>query len=483
MNGAWRGSAWPQLGGARASTLGQLGTKPLASCLAAVMLFVTSCDNEVNSATEEEPTTPGPEVLEGLDDPVVVNFWHSMDGTAGNALGELVETFNERNEDRIRVEASFQGTEDDTLANYRAALQQNATPQVAMIHELGTQFMIDSADAVPVQDFMDRDDFDAGELEESLLSYFTVNNELRALPFAHSTPMLYLNTEAFTEAGLDPENPPGDLAELQDAAQALTLADNGQVEQYGFGAALSGWYVEQFLARAETPFCTQDNGRSGRADAALLDDPAVVEVIEWWSEIIEEDHSPQLGRNIEDSRTAFTTERVAMTLESSQALPTLMDDSDFEVATAPFPVPHADDPGGSTIDGSALWISRDGHSEREQRAAWEFLRFLLEPSAQEQWHAATGYLALNSFAYELPQARERAEDFPQFAAAAHQVADASADSAATGCVMGAMFEARAAVEDGWERAVTEDEDPEEAMTNAAETAQEAIDEYNEAVTG
>ncbi|MDS1272001.1 extracellular solute-binding protein [Lipingzhangella sp. LS1_29] len=443
-----------------------------------LLLLTVACDDEVNGAVDQDPGTPGPEVLDDLDDPVQISFWHSMDGTAGNTLEELVREFNERNSGRVYVQESFQGSEDDTLANYRSALQQDATPEVVAINELGTRFMIDVAEAVPVQEFVDRDDYDLGALEGALVSYLTVEDELRAVPFAHSTPMLYLNVDALDEAGLDVRDAPGDLPAVAETAQELTRSSDGQVQQYGFGAALSGWYLEQFLARAERPFCTRNNGRSGRADAVFVDDPVVVEVVEWWSELSAEDTAPQLGRDLAESRSAFTTERVAMTLESSRQLSTLVDQSDFEVAGAPFPLPRASEASGTTVDGSALWISDQGHSPRERRAAWEFLRFLLEPETQEIWHAQTGYLAATPQAYDLPRARDRAEEFPQFTAAADQLAAAEDTDTATGCITGAMFETRAAMEDGWERAIAGEAEPAEAMADAGESAQEAVDEYN-----
>lgn len=426
-------------------------------------------------------TAPGPEVLEDLDEEVVVEFWHSMDGNLGQVLTELIDEFNAENEGRIRVEDSFQGDYDTALANHRAAIQQGETAELIMIYDLGTQFMMDSGQTVPAQSFIDLDEYDTGSLEEPLLNYFTVDGDLRSFPFNNSTPLLYLNVDAFEEAGLDPEDPPSDLAEIREYAEELTVEEDGQVVQYGFGAAIYGWFVEQFMARAAAPYCDADNGRSGRATEVQFDSPEVVELVQWWVDMIDDDLAAPIGRSTDDGQSAFTSGRAAMTLESTGSLGGFLEQADFEVGTGYFPLIESGDPGGSIIGGASLWINGEGHSDEEVRASWEFVQHLLTPESQSVWHAGTGYLSVNVDGYDQPEAQENAEEFPQFATAAEQLAESPANENTAGCMMGVMSEARVAAEEGWENAVSGGVDPQEAMTGAAESVQTAIDEYNESV--
>lgn len=455
------------------------GTALIAGA-AALALTAAACAAE--GETGGDLAAPGPEVLEDLDEEVAVEFWHSMDGALGQVLTELIDGFNAENEGRIRVEDSFQGDYDTALAAHRAAIQQDDTAELIMIYDLGTQFMIDSGRTVSAQEFVDADDFDTSSLEEPLLNYFTVDGELRSFPFNNSTPLLYLNADAFEEAGLDPEDPPADLAEIREYAEALTIEDDdGQVEQYGFGAAVYGWFIEQFMARAARPYCDNDNGRSDRATEALFDDPAVVDLVEWWIEMIEDGYAVQIGRSTDDGQSAFTTGRAAMTLESTGSLGGFLEQADFEVGTGYFPLIDADDPGGSIIGGASLWINGEGHTDEEVRASWEFVQYLLTPESQSVWHAGTGYLSVDTEGYGLPEAQERAEEFPQFATAAEQLADSPANENTAGCMMGVMSEARVAAEEGWENAVSGGVEPAEAMSEAAASVQTAIDEYNASV--
>lgn len=449
-----------------------------AALLASLGLLLSACSGD-GGGGGSDLTAPGPEVLDGLDEAVQVEFWHSMDATNGQVLDELIAGFNAENEGRVEVTGSFQGDYDTALANHRAAIQQGDTAELIMIYDLGTQFMIDSEQTVPAQSFLDQDDYDTSTVEEALLNYFTVEGELRSFPFNNSTPLMYINRDAFEEAGLDPDSPPTDLAEIREAAEELTVTDDdGTVVQYGFGAAVYGWYIEQFMARAAVPYCDNTNGRDGRATEVLFDDPKIIELVEWWDQMIEDDLAVQIGRNTDDGQAAFTSGRAAMTLESTGSLGGFIEQSDFEVGAGYFPLVGADDPGGSIIGGASLWVNGEGHSPEEVRGSWEFVQYLLTPEAQSIWHAGTGYLAVNTEGYDGPEAQERSEEFPQFSVAANQLADSEINENTAGCMMGVMSEARVAAEEGWEAALTSDATAEEAMAEAARGVGGTIEEYN-----
>jgi sn-glycerol 3-phosphate transport system substrate-binding protein len=425
---------------------------------------------------------PGAEVLDDLDSPVAVEFWHSMDSTNGQVLDGLIDEFNAANEGRVKVSGSFQGDYDATLAQHRAAIQQGDTANLIMIYDLGTQFMIDSGQTVSAQALVDKDGYDLEPLEDALLNYFTVDGELRSFPFNNSTPLMYINRDAFEEAGLDPDEPPKDLAQIREYAEALTVTgSDGQVQQYGFGAAVYGWFVEQFMARAAVPYCDNGNGREGRATEVLYNDPKIIEMVEWWQGMIDDGLAVQIGRSTADAQAAFTSGRAAMTLESTGSLGGFLEQSEFEVGAGYFPLIDAADPGGSIIGGASLWINGEGHSPEEIRGSWEFVQFLLTAESQSKWHAGTGYLSVNTEGYAGPEASERATEYPQFAVAAAQLADSETNVNTAGCMMGVMADARVAAEEGWENALTSSTTPEDAMTGAVKAVQQKIDEYNDAV--
>ena len=64
----------------------------------------------------------------------------------------------------------------------------------------------------------------------------------------------------------------------------------------------------------------------------------------------------------------------------------------FTVLTAPYPKASSSATGGPIIGGASLWINGVGHSDKEKRAAWEFVKFASSPQQQAKWHTGTGYV-------------------------------------------------------------------------------------------
>jgi sn-glycerol 3-phosphate transport system substrate-binding protein len=53
------------------------------------------------------------------------------------------------------------------------------------------------------------------------------------VPFQNSTPLLYYNVTAFTDAGLDPEHPPATWADWIAAGKKLAKTEGGQTQRWG----------------------------------------------------------------------------------------------------------------------------------------------------------------------------------------------------------------------------------------------------------
>ena len=139
------------------------------------------------------------------------------------------------------------GKYDDAIAKYKASVQSKSTPDVIQVYDIGTRFMIDAKQTVPMQDFIDRDKVDMSDLQPNIAGYYSVDKKLYSMPFNTSMPVLYINQKLFKEAGLDPAKPPTTLAEIRTAAEKLSKKNGGPAD-YGFGAAIYGWLLEQFIA-------------------------------------------------------------------------------------------------------------------------------------------------------------------------------------------------------------------------------------------
>ena len=170
-----------------------------------------------------------------------------MDASNGVALNALVDKFNAAHAGKIVVKPIFQGDYDTAITKYKASVQSSTTPSIIQIYDIGTQFMVDSHEVVPIAGFAKRDGYDLGAIQKNIAGTYTVGGTQWSMPLNSSVPLLYYNKTAFKAAGLDPDKPPQNLAEIRAAAEKLSKVNGGPVA-YGFGAAIYGWFLEQFAA-------------------------------------------------------------------------------------------------------------------------------------------------------------------------------------------------------------------------------------------
>ncbi|MCC9309402.1 ABC transporter substrate-binding protein [Kitasatospora sp. RB6PN24] len=445
-------------------------------------LALTACSSSTGSGAGPAGSAPGAQALTDAKGVTTVTFWHAMTGQNATVLNGLVDEFNQEHQGKVQVKAVFQGTYDDLIAKYKASVQQKGTPSLVQVYDIGTRFMIDSKQTVPVQAFADKDGYSLDDIQPAIRSYYTAGGTLESMPFNSSMPLLYLNADAFHAAGLDPSKPPRTLAELGEDAKKLTVKDaNGQTTRYGFGAAVYGWFVEELLAESGTLYCDRDNGRDGKASKVVYDSAQGAQALQWWADLVRNGYAVNTGRVTADAQAAFKSGRVAMNLESTGVLGSYVKAAKFQVATAPYPKIDDGDPGGPAIGGASLWIDGPGHSAAEQRAAWEFVRFLADPAQQVAWHTGTGYFPIVKKALDDPTDQAWVAKNPQFRTAIDELTATKPSTADSGCLLGVMPQARQGVEDAIEQTISGAKTAQQALADAARAIQPAIDDYNNSV--
>jgi sn-glycerol 3-phosphate transport system substrate-binding protein len=442
-------------------------------------LALTACSSSTGSGAGSTGSAPGPQALVDAKGVTTVTFWHAMTGQNATVLNSLIDKFNQEHQGKIVVKPVFQGTYDDVIAKYKASVQQKGTPSLVQVYDIGTRFMIDSKQTIPAQAFAAKDGYSLDDIQPAIRSYYTAGGQLESMPFNSSMPLLYLNADAFKAAGLDPAKPPQTLAELGDDAKKLTVKDaNGQTTQYGFGAAIYGWFVEELLAESGTLYCDQNNGRDGKADKVVYDSAQGAQVLQWWADLVKNGYAVNTGRQTPDAQAAFKSGRVAMNLESTGTLGSYVKAAKFQVATAPYPKINDGDPGGPAIGGASLWIDGPGHSAAEQRASWEFAKFLADPAQQAAWHTGTGYFPIVKQALDDPSDKAWVAKNPQFQTAIDELTSTKPSTANSGCLLGVMPQARKGIEDALEQTISGSKTAQQALADAAKAIQPAIDNYN-----
>jgi sn-glycerol 3-phosphate transport system substrate-binding protein len=440
--------------------------------------------NNTNSPSAGD-IAPAASVLDGKGE-VSINFWHAMTGKNGEALQQLADQFNEKNKGRVKVNLQFKSTYDDTLSAYKAALNSGQAPDVVQVYDIGTRFMIDSRSIVPVQSFLNTDKTDASDIQPNIAGYYSVDNKLYSMPFNTSMPLLYINKTAFIKAGLDPNNPPKTLDEITEAARKLTIKDaNGNVAQYGFGAALYGWYLEQWTAAGNQEYCDNGNGRDSRGTKVNLATDDHVKLLQWWKKLTDEGLAPKLDSNTTTADNTFTSGKIAMTLESTGSVSGFLKSTQgkFEIATGNYPKINASDSGGPIIGGASLWVVGKGKDDVHKRAAWEFVKFLADKDSQTTWHTSTGYFPISKAALQTDADKQWVAQRPQFATAIKQLQGTALTKATQGCLLGVMPQVRKGAERAMQAAVLSGTDPKTALQNEETALHGPINDYNSSVGG
>src|SRR5690625_2376386 len=199
----------------------------------AFILVLAACSGDQSTSDSEGGDSEGK---------IEISFWHAMSGSNGDELESIVDKFNDQS-DSVHVEAIYQGSYDDSLTKLRAIGGSDEAPAIVQVFEIGTKYMSESGFITPMQELIDKDNFDVSVLEPNILSYYELDGQLYSMPFNTSNAVMFYNKDMFEEAGLDPENPPNSFSEMKDAAEQLSDGNN----TYGFTMATIGWFVEQLL--------------------------------------------------------------------------------------------------------------------------------------------------------------------------------------------------------------------------------------------
>lgn len=415
----------------------------------------------------------------GGSKPVQITFWHSMSGKNGQALTKMVNDFNSSHKD-IKVNAQYQGKYDDAINKLKSAQRTKNGPDVIQTYDIGTRFMIDSGWVKPMQDFIDSDKYDISNLEPNIAGYYTVNNKLYSMPFNSSTPILYYNKDAFKAAGLDPDKPPKTFSELESAAAKLTKKDgSGKVTQYGYSMAIYGWFFEQFVVKQGQNYVNNGNGREAGPTAVEFDkNGSGLRVLNEWQKLVKSGNAGNFGRNEDDTENAFIAGKTAMYIESTADLSAVLSGvgERFQVGTGFLPSFDGTQDGGVSIGGASLW-ALDSKDSAKEKAAWEFIKYMVSPDEQAYWATQTGYFPVTKKAYDVQMMKDNLKKKPQFQTAIDQLH--ASPKTAKGALMSVFPEARQTVESNIEQMLQNKQSPEQAVKNSADSINSTIQKYNQ----
>lgn len=385
-------------------------------------------------------------------------FWNGFTGADGPFLQEIVERFNGEHEN-IAVEmnalewAQFYST-------VPSAVSSGEGPDLGIMHldQLATNAargVIRPLDELVTSLDLNEDDFDPTVWSAGLYNEARYGVPLDIHPFG-----FYYNKALMDQAGLDPESPPQTADDYATALEAF--ADAG----------IQGHWISPFLFTGGFTFYSllwQYGGDLYNEDTteATWNSEAGVAAIEWMRSLIDDGHSPaDVGQDAE--QTAFLNGENAFIWNGIWQINSYRDAEADGLEWGVAPIPQiGDEPGVWASSHNFVVMNQRDADPNKQAAASVFINWISEQSID--W-ASAGQIPARNSVRESPEFADLAEQstFAEQLEAVHFIPTVPG-------IPDAMLE----IETGVNEAILGTKDPQQALDDAAERANAALEAARE----
>jgi len=343
-----------------------------------------------------------------------------VQGMLANKMKELIDRFNSGHEG-VKVTAVYTGSYDDTNLKTRAAIKAGKPPGAVIMSANFVREYVINDEVEPFDPIIEK----AGGTAAAYIDAFwpalkpnaVIDGKVFGIPFQNSTPLLYYNVEAFTEAGLNPDRPPASWSEWITAAKALTKVSGGQTERWGlmFPATYDycGWITSGLVMANGGQYFNHDYGGE-----VFYDAPSTLGALTLVDKMVNQFKVIPPGVSDANACTsAFFAGRTAMMVLSTGSLSFVRDNMKlaYKVAFLPRSVRNAVPIGGASL------ILPKGNTPERQAAAWTLITWLTSPEIAGEWSRFTGYFAPRKAAYDLPEMKKYLDDHPDAKVALDQL--------------------------------------------------------------
>jgi sn-glycerol 3-phosphate transport system substrate-binding protein len=457
------------------------------SRFAAVALFATTLSGTAASAAIGASTPAGAASLPACNLKTLANhkglvqitFWESASEANLTTLQGITSAFNS-SQTKVHVTLVTQTGYDDTWQKYLAGLSNGQLPDVVQLEDQRTQAAIDTGSFLPVQSCMNAAKYSTSDYLPRPLAYWKVNGVQWALPFAVSAPILYYNQNAFTKAGLNPNNPPATLPEMVSDAKALKASGSGM------GLVLDPWHLETWLATANQLFVNNKNGRTARATQSAFNTKAAVSIFSQLNTLVRSGYAttnPSTGPDEFDNLLGIGSGKYGMTIETSAALGTVTQllgsgkYANVKLGISAFPVYSSLVQGGVEPGGSGVYISNKVPA-LQQAASWQFISYLMNTQSQATWAAGTGYIPVRKSSAQTATVQHLWATNPGYKVAYNEINSGVNSAATSGSVIGPYADVRTDVLNAEISMYTQGVRPAAAVKSAAQNVNTTISNYN-----
>ena len=322
-----------------------------------------------------------------------MSLWSREDNA--DQLRGLIDAWNETHKDQIELTLLSYG---EMLSKLGLALAAGTAPDLAAID--GSRVpkfssagqLLDITDQAQALPYFDH--FIKGDIE--VATYPKVGGRLYGIPFFLDAAVLMWNKDLFRRAGLDPEKPPANRAEMKQMIEKITALGDDIYGFYFSGACagcISFTGIPQIWASGGDVF-NEDSS------AMTFDDPEVKELLEFYHWMWTNEHVPASASAdmAADFSTLFRAGKIGMQGMNAMSLTLIKNDHpdlDFGISY----LPGREGGASSWVGGDTISITKDA---KHPDLAWEFLEWLSSEEVQVKYYIGLNALPLRTDLFDHP---------------------------------------------------------------------------------
>ncbi|WP_047394047.1 ABC transporter substrate-binding protein [Cetobacterium sp. ZOR0034] len=333
----------------------------------------------VGCGKEEKVTT--------ANKPLEIEYWHvASESFGGGTIKELVKNFNEQNPDIKVIEKFNPDMYKGLTQNLQVAVAAKRKPAIVQMGYSYLNYAHDNFDFVTAQEVVDKyfpedKDYFNTEFLPNILELGQVNGKQVGIPYSISNPIMYINSDLMTAAGIDMNNTPKDWETVRKYSETIKEKTGNM-----------GLFVQEFADNWAQQALMEGNGgqileeRDGKTIPTFASKESAA-AYQYLADMVKDDIA--LHATNDEGFQTFLNGKLGMVITTIGKRDNFESSANFKIVGEKFPLFEGNSrklPAG----GNMLMIMTENSDE--QKASWKFMKYLLSEEASEKWTKGTGYL-------------------------------------------------------------------------------------------
>lgn len=359
--------------------------KPVVLALLS-LLMISLLASACSPTAKEGASTPSKDA----SGKVTLTLWHGLTSIDLDNMQKVVKAFEEKNP-TIKINLVYTESNEGADQKLLTAVAGGNPPDMALLDrfKVGTwasQNSLTDLSAMAAQSGINQSSYYPFVWEES--SY---KGKLYAIPIDTDSRMLFYNKDHFKEVGLDPNKPPKTIAELEAAAEKLTVKEGKRFKRIGF----IPWYSQGWLYTWGWSFGGKfQDPATGKITA---NDPKVVEALQWMTDFGKkynvEDIAGFTSAAGTEEMDPFISGQISMKISGNFTIAGIKKfKPNLNYGVTPIPTPTGTN--FTTWSGGGSIIIPKGAKSVE--SSWKFLEFLGKEEGQYLVNANSDFAVIDS---------------------------------------------------------------------------------------